>query len=73
MWYGVKGRSQCGVCVGGVCSQVNKFEQVHVVAGWPITRDLLPCEQTEWQTDITENITFPQSTYAGGNNDLQVS
>ena len=32
----------------------------------------LPCEQTDRQTIVTQNITFPQTARAGGNNDIRV-
>ena len=46
--------------VGG--SHVNKFEQVlgsQVTSLKRYERGRPPCEQIDWQTDLTENITFP--------------
>ena len=37
-----------------------------VVVNWGPT-----CEQTDSQMDMAENITFSQSTYAGGNDDCK--
>ena len=55
----------------GEGSQVNfflKFEQVHVLGEdhWPCLHSAPP----PW-TDKTENITFLQTTYAGGNDDVK--
>ena len=65
-----------------VRSKLNKFEHVWGLytegtlamlvggegknLGLTLNRDIY--EQTEWQTHMTENTTFQQSTYTAGNN-----
>ena len=44
----------------GKLTQVNKFKLVHVVEEG----------ETDRQTNITEDITFPQTTYAYSKNDV---
>ena len=62
---------------GGRGPNWTKFKQVHLVGeGLWVTNGTIvsghACEQTYWRKRMTENIAFPQTTYASGNN-IQVS
>ena len=52
----------------GEGSEVTKFEQVHVVGRCGVLWEVITWRPPHLEhTDTTENITFPQTTYAGGN------